>query len=418
MTTCPQCGEQVDARWFCPRCGARLPAADASSQQKRSRAKRRLGLILGGVGAVLMTLCVMVLVIASVPDPVALALSIIAAVVPALGYSWLIVRLDRYEIEPRRALIAAFGWGAVGAVLFSVIAEVVFAGVLATSVGPAAADLLTVTVGAPAIEEAFKGVALLALLWFFRREFDNVLDGLVYGALVGLGFAMTENILYFGAAYLEDGARGLGELFVARAVLDGLGHAQYTGTTGAAVGWARSRYGKGAGQYLMPIVGYSLATLQHFLWNTGVVVISGLHGENLSVITLVLQMVPFFTLPAVVVLYLIARTASRRELEILQATLRDEVAGGVLTPEEYQVLTTKTLRSTALAAARQRGGKPLQRRLQRFFQVAAELAFRTYHLKRGERPKAGQHAPEDRFREELAALRAQLAAAGFQLGSH
>ncbi len=416
MTTCPQCGEQVDARWFCPRCGARLPAADASSQQKRSRAKRRLGLILGGVGAVLMTLCVMVLVIASVPDPVALALSIIAAVVPALGYSWLIVRLDRYEIEPRRALIAAFGWGAVGAVLFSVIAEVVFAGVLATSVGPAAADLLTV--GAPAIEEAFKGVALLALLWFFRREFDNVLDGLVYGALVGLGFAMTENILYFGAAYLEDGARGLGELFVARAVLDGLGHAQYTGTTGAAVGWARSRYGKGAGQYLMPIVGYSLATLQHFLWNTGVVVISGLHGENLSVITLVLQMVPFFTLPAVVVLYLIARTASRRELEILQATLRDEVAGGVLTPEEYQVLTTKTLRSTALAAARQRGGKPLQRRLQRFCQVAAELAFRTYHLKRGERPKAGQHAPEDRFREELAALRAQLAAAGFQLGSH
>jgi len=388
----------------------------ASVQRKRSRLKRRLGLILAGISAVLMTLCVIVLVVASVPDPVALVLSVAAAVVPAVGYAWLIVRLDRYEVEPRRALIGAFAWGAVGAVLFSIVAEVLFAGLLAISVGPSAADVLTITVGAPAIEEAFKGGALLALLWFFRREFDNVLDGLVYGALIGLGFAMTENILYFGAAYLEDGPRGLGELFVARAVLDGLGHAQYTGTTGAAVGWARSRYGRGLGQYLMPMLGYGLAVFQHVLWNTGTVVIAGLHGEDLSVITLVLVMVPFFTLPAVVVLYLIARAASRRELQILQATLRDEVVRGLLTPEEYQVLTTERLRKRALAAARQRGGKPLQQRVQRFFQVAAELAFRTYHLRRGERPKPGQHAPEERYREEIVALRTQLAAAGLHLG--
>ncbi|MER3486513.1 MAG: hypothetical protein C4345_11640, partial [Chloroflexota bacterium] len=321
----------------------------ASVRRKRSRLKRRLGLILAGISAVLMTLCVIVLVVASVPDPVALVLSVAAAVVPAVGYAWLIVRLDRYEVEPRRALIGAFAWGAVGAVLFSIVAEVLFAGLLAISVGPSAADVLTITVGAPAIEEAFKGGALLALLWFFRREFDNVLDGLVYGALIGLGFAMTENILYFGAAYLEDGPRGLGELFVARAVLDGLGHAQYTGTTGAAVGWARSRYGRGLGQYLMPMLGYGLAVFQHVLWNTGTVVIAGLHGEDLSVITLVLVMVPFFTLPAVVVLYLIARAASRRELQILQATLRDEVVRGLLTPEEYQVLTTERLRKRALA---------------------------------------------------------------------
>ncbi len=417
MRTCPRCGDQIDAQWFCPRCGAQLPAGDSPARQKRSRLKRRLGLILAGISAVLMTLCVIVLVVASVPDPVALFLSVVAAVVPAVGYAWLVVRLDRYEVEPRRALIGAFGWGAVGAVLFSVVAELLFAGLLAISVGPVAADFLTVSVGAPAIEEAFKGGALLALLWFFRREFDNVLDGLVYGALIGLGFAMTENILYFGAAYLEDGPRGLGELFVARAVLDGLGHAQYTGTTGAAVGWARSRYGRGLGQYLMPVLGYSLAVLQHFLWNTGTVVIAGLHGEDLSVITLVLVMVPFFTLPAVVVLYLIARAASRRELQILRATLRDEVSRGLLTPEEYQVLTSERLRKRALATARQRGGKPLQQRLQRFFQVAAELAFRTYHVGRGERPKPGQHAPEERYREEIVALRAQLAAAGLQLGA-
>jgi hypothetical protein len=266
------------------------------------------------------------------------------------------------------------------------------------------------------IEELFKGVALLALLWFFRREFDNVLDGLVYGALIGLGFAMTEDMLYFGAAYAEDGASGLGELWVARAVIAGLGHAQYTATTGAAVGWARSRYSEGAGQYVVPVVGYLLAVFQHFLWNAGAVIISGVAGEDESVIKLVLLEAPLFTFPAVIVLYLIARTAGRRELRILQEELAGEVDQGVLTPTEYRLLTTGELRRTALQSARQRGGKPLERRVRRFFQVGAELAFRKYHLARGELPKPGQRAPEDLYREELVALRAELAAAGLAPG--
>jgi len=302
-------------------------------------------------------------------------------------------------------------------VLFSALAELVFAGVLSTTVGPDAADFLTVAIGAPVIEEAFKGGALLIILWFFRREFDNVLDGLVYGALIGLGFAMTENIFYFGEAYREDGAAGLGELFVARAVVSGLGHAQYTGTTGAAIGWARSRYGRGVGQYVAPVAGYVLAVLQHFLWNTGAVVIAGLKGEDLSAISLVLLMAPFFILPAVIVLYLVARTASRRELQIMREMLHDEAARGVLTPAEYQVLTTDKLRKAALTEAERRGGKALERRLRRFFQVAADLAFRRYHLRRGELLKPGQQAPDDRYREELAALRAELAAAGLTIGA-
>ena len=34
---------------------------------------------------------------------------------------------------------------------------------------------------------------------FRRREFDGVVDGVVYAGLVAAGFAFTENILYFGA---------------------------------------------------------------------------------------------------------------------------------------------------------------------------------------------------------------------------
>src|SRR5262245_6392700 len=144
---------------------------------------------------VVITLCVVLIVAGSIPDETALALSVVAAVVPALAYSWLVLRLDRYEAEPRRVIVGAFGWGAVGAVFFSVIAELIFSGILATTIGPDASSVLTVAVGAPLIEEFFKGVGILILVRRFRDEFDNVLDGLVYGALIGLGFAMTENIL-------------------------------------------------------------------------------------------------------------------------------------------------------------------------------------------------------------------------------
>jgi len=377
----------------------------------KPKRRRALRILLGCVSWAAVA-CVVILVAASVWDPVALPLSVIAAVVPAVFYGWIILSLDKYEKEPRRAIIYSFGWGAVGAVLFSVIAELIFGGIVISTVGKEQADFWTIAVGAPVIEEFFKGIALLVLLCFFRVEFDNVLDGLVYGALIGLGFAMTENILYFGQAYFEDGARGLGELFIVRSVLDGLGHALYTGTTGAAIGWTRSRYSRGLGRIVVPAVGFSLAVLQHALWNGGVFVISDLQGGDATVWSVVLIEAPLFVFPAAIVLYLIARTSSRRELEILREQLAPEVQYGVLTPEEYRTLTTESLRREATRAAKLRGGRPLQETLEDFFQTAAELAFRKYHLSRGELPKPGQRSPEDAYRAELGRLRQQLAAAG------
>jgi protease PrsW len=370
-----------------------------------------------GVTAGCMTLCVVVLVIASVPNQTALDLAVVAAVVPAVLYSWIVLRLDRYETEPRRVILGTFGWGAVGAILFSVIAELIFAGILVTTISPEATSVLTVAVGAPLIEEFFKGIAILVLLRRFREEFDNVLDGLVYGALIGLGFAMTENILYFGAAYIEEGISGLGELFVARSIIDGFGHALYTGTFGAAVGWARERHGDRRGAVAVPLLGFALAVVQHMLWNGGTIVIAGLQGEDATIWSVVLVEAPLFVLPALVILYLIARASGRRELAILHEELADEVDQGVLTPAEYELLTSNDLRRPMLRRARELGGKELVKRLRRFYQVAAELAFREYHLRRGEQPKPGQRSPDELYRAELALLREELAAAGLLTAS-
>jgi RsiW-degrading membrane proteinase PrsW (M82 family) len=129
-------------------------------------------------------------------------------------------------------------------------------------------------IGAPLVEKSFKGIAVLAVLIFARDEIDSTLDVLSYGALVGVGFAMTENILYFGQAYLEGGLGEFGILVLSRAVLGGFGHPAFTAITGTAIGWSRGRYGRGIARAVVPVLGWSLAVVLHATWNGGLVLTS------------------------------------------------------------------------------------------------------------------------------------------------
>src|SRR6185369_17813007 len=58
-------------------------------------------------------------------------------------------------------------------------------------------------ISAPIVEESSKAFILLVLFLWKRDEFDGIVDGVVYAGMVGLGFAMTENVLYYGRALQE-----------------------------------------------------------------------------------------------------------------------------------------------------------------------------------------------------------------------
>jgi hypothetical protein len=162
-------------------------------------------------------------------------------------------------------------------------------------------------------------------------------------------------------------------------------------------------------RFVVPVLGWSLAVLQHALWNSSLLVVGNLYGrEDISVVRVVLYQAPIFTFPPLVALYVIARAAGRRELAILREQLAPEVAAGVLTPREYDVLISNDLRKSALASIRSADGPQARDRLKRFFQIAAELAFRKYHVARGDPLTPGQQAPEDAYRAELANLRSSL----------
>ena len=123
-------------------------------------------------------------------------------VVPA--FLW----LDRFEAEPTRLLAFAFGWGALVASAGALVLNTSSV-LLLRQVGQ---DPLTVaSVGiAPVVEETLKGTAVLLILVFRRREFDGIVDGMVYAGICAAGFAFAENVLYLGRAFSEGGSDGPG----------------------------------------------------------------------------------------------------------------------------------------------------------------------------------------------------------------
>src|SRR5499433_3925268 len=69
--------------------------------------------------------------------------------------------------------------------------------------GKSNGEFISATFGAPLVEETLKGTVLFWLLWRRRPEFDGPTDGIMYAAMVGLGFAMTENIGYYISALVR-----------------------------------------------------------------------------------------------------------------------------------------------------------------------------------------------------------------------
>ena len=149
------------------------------------------------------------------------ALAFIAAMLDALFFLSVVWQVDYYEEEPWRLVERTFFWGALPAIMLAVIGEVLFHGPARFLVGSVQARWIETGFVAPIVEELCKGAVLVTLFRRHRDEFDGMLDGLLYGALVGLGFSMTENVVY----YLRVQPDHLHGMITARGLLFGMNHA-------------------------------------------------------------------------------------------------------------------------------------------------------------------------------------------------
>jgi len=123
-------------------------------------------------------------------------LIIVTALLPALILGWWIYRKDSARPEPPRMLYKAFLYG-VGSTFVSLLISTFMGmmGIMVYDLGSFTGAVSTALFAAALPEE----IAKLTMLWLLLRKnsyYDEYLDGIVYAACVGLGFAGAENILY------------------------------------------------------------------------------------------------------------------------------------------------------------------------------------------------------------------------------
>jgi RsiW-degrading membrane proteinase PrsW (M82 family) len=263
------------------------------------------------------------------PMLLALSISLIAAIVPTILYVMLFYWADRFEREPRWLLMISFVWGAIPAIIVSLIVELALGAPLIADPTSFAGQLVESAIVAPVVEEVAKGLALLAIFYWKRQEFDGVLDGILYGALIGFGFAMTENFVYFIGAYANDGFGALTALIYLRAILFGLNHAFYTSLIGIGLGLARNQPNRSRRAFWF-LLGLSAAILTHALHNLGAS-LAGIHLAGFAI--------NFFVAGSgIAITFLAIGLAWRHERNVLETELADEV-GRLLTRDEYEWLT-------------------------------------------------------------------------------
>lgn len=320
----------------------------------------------------------------------ALLVSLFFGFVPMFVFAAFVYWLDRYEKEPRLLLGAAFFWGVVIAAGGAFIINTVFGiGIFYATGSEGVAEFATTSIVAPLVEELLKGLAVAIVFFMFYKEFDSVLDGIIYAGIAALGFAATENAFYiYTKGFQESGWEGLWFLVFIRVFLVGWQHPFYTAFTG--IGFAISRLNKSLFVKLIaPLVGYSLAVATHAFHNTFGGLIGGLEG--LAAGTLVDWI--GWAVMAGFIIFMIAR-----ERALVQKHLRDEMTSGLISPVQYQ----KALSPLTMSFAPLSG-----RAAARFYQVCGELAHKKEQLIRlGE--EGGNTAIIQSLRTELATLAPQV----------
>ncbi len=315
--------------------------------------------------------------------------SVVLGIVPMVVYAMAVWRIDRWEKEPLPLLLAAFLWGAVPSVLVALAFQLVFGAPQPPEGAEVslASELYDASFLAPITEELVKGLGVLLIFLLFRREIDSVLDGLVYGSMVGFGFAAVENLLYFAG---QPDAVSLLVLFFLRAFLFGMLHALFTGLFG--VGLALGKFSAHPVlKILWPLLGLGAAMATHALHNY----FATLGGRHfLHSVVGVSCGVLWFVLTVAICLY--------HENRWVRIHLSEEVANGVLCAE--QALDAASFWQRGPVSMLSRGIVNAWKR-RTLLQTAAELAYQKQKAARA--PTAEERSRVAVLRERVHALSRQ-----------
>ncbi|MFY1689536.1 PrsW family intramembrane metalloprotease [Plantactinospora sp. WMMB782] len=389
-----------------PAAPPQLPPPPGGGPEVAASERPGLARRLTAIGAVTLIVVCAVLMAWELVSPAGVTPPLIGLAAAALPVPVLVacfLWLDRYDPEPVRYLAFCLGWGAAVST-FAALRTNTFAGDTLELPLPLVGVLV-----APFIEELTKALGPFLLLLYQRRKWSGITDGIVYCGLSAVGFAMVENILYFGLhGYAEGvdrygpatGAQNLFGIFILRVLISGFAHPLFTSMTGIGLGIA-ARSASRPIRILAPLAGLLLAMMLHGAWNLAAV-LTQLSGEPLILLYSYLGlMVPIFL--GVVGLAVWVRSWEGR---LTQRRLPEYVSAGWLTPPELAALGTLGRRHAARRWARRVAGDEGLKAMRAFQVSASRLALLRDGLVRGLHSRPEQLARrQDEERRLLDAMR-------------
>ncbi len=308
--------------------------------------------------------------------------SVFAGLLPMICWAVLVWWFDRYEKEPLHLLVISFLWGVAPAVVIAAIVELVLA--LLSGYGGEAASagisLFNLGLVAPLVEEGVKMIGLLGVFWLAGKEIDGPLDGIIYGAMVGFGFAATENVLFFLTS------QSVGELLTMiflRAMVFGSLHAMLAAFTG--LGLAFAKYARSAGRaVLWAAGGYILAVLFHSIHNIGLILAQD------AVLFLLATLLSYGI--GIGIIIMLAAGSLIRERQTIRKYLQPFIQQGLLTEQQWQAAASMRNRLAAEWDAIGSLDFKKYRTISRLHTLCAELAFKEKQVQLwGRDPRVDQH---------------------------
>ena len=354
----------------------------------RRRHLIRAGVLLG-LAAMLWLLISDLFLFAQSAGPGVAAVCALACVPTTAFGLWVVRRIDRNEKEPWRLVLVAAAWGAVVATSLVIWAETFWDEIAVNTLVPGPGLDASNAFSAGLFEELGKGLAVVLLFLVMRNEFDDVVDGIVYGAAVGLGFNFMETITYMTnlyAIFSPEGSGGIaaGFQWYARQVLGlFMGHATYTALVGAGIGIARQLHGR-LQQVIAVASGFLIAIAAHFSWDAWIQFFP-IESSTLGLVEIHLRTL-IMTGPFTALVIALLLSGLRYEGQALREQMQKEAAEstGAILPQEVTILTNPWQRLVQRMQALTRRGFNAYFALARLQTAQLDLAMERWHRERQE----------------------------------
>ncbi|GIM97254.1 PrsW family intramembrane metalloprotease [Paractinoplanes toevensis] len=324
--------------------------------------------------------------------PIATVTAVLLFALLAVPFWWVVRELDFLEREPIELLVLAFAWGALVATSVSIPAGTAGENLIAKLGSPQLAAGWGAALAGPAVEEIAKTLGVVVIVLIARPQINSVLDGVVYGAMVGLGFQIAEDIVFaVGAVALAgqgDQIQPVIATFLLRGFVSGVwSHTLFGALAGAGIGYLVVRRDRRPARRIgVAVLAWLGAWASHALWNSPLL-IDGLGNGALALLAvLVLKGLP----PLLLILWLVRR-AHDREAEYYVghlATLRDPE---LITESEMRVLGSGSARASARRLAGESAGRAGRHAVRRLQRAQARLAVELSRASSSERHTTCEH---------------------------